>query len=80
MKSVSRGLRSSDVRQVVLYLALLHASGEYGAINEIAFLNPRIHETWTHSVGAFLNGCSGSASLDVLNEVAEFLIGSGGYW
>jgi hypothetical protein len=76
LKSVDRGFRGTDFRQVLVYAALNHASQQY-PVTRIAVLNPRAGYAYPISIDAFARLTAGTSGGELLSELVEDMNRSG---
>lgn len=76
VKAGDRAFRLSDVKQVLVYLALNSSIAKYNILN-VGFLNPRVGIYYKVSVSEFSVAISGKNSVELLVDIVDY-ISSGG--
>lgn len=71
VKAVDRSFRLNDLRQLLVYCALNHASLSY-EIDNIGLLNPRSGVSFEASVEKVVNSVSGSSAVELFSSIVEF--------
>ena len=72
LKTVDRNLRSTDIRQVLIYCALNYKSRQYD-IGTVTILNPRRAVRFTFKVEALVARVSRRTSTEVFHQITDFL-------
>jgi hypothetical protein len=72
LKTVDRNLRSSDIKQVLIYCVLNRYSRQY-EIDSFTILNPRRGLEFHFDLESFSQKISGKTAAELFHEVAEFL-------
>lgn len=73
VKAVTRPYRSMDYRQVLTYVAMLHASGTH--VDTVTLLNPRRSNYVTIDVEDLAATASGKSKVEVMHDIATWMIG-----
>jgi len=73
IKAGDRGFRIADLRQLLIYSALAHASKQLRFQN-IALLNPRTGQFWKKSLNDVCLSIAGQSSIDTLDELVKKII------
>jgi len=72
LKTVDRNLRSTDIRQVLIYSALNYKSKQYD-IETVTILNPRRAVKFSFKVEALVARISRKTSTEVFHQITDFL-------
>jgi len=72
VKAGDRNFGIHDIRQLYVYLALNYASKSFD-INEIELFNPRTGVLWTEYIDVVSNNLAGTPTLEILNEIINFI-------
>lgn len=72
IKAGDRNFNIQDIRQLFVYLALNHQSKEY-KINQIELCNPRTGLIWREYVDIVSENIAGSSSIEIYNEIINFI-------
>lgn len=70
VKAGDRAFRIADLRQLLIYAALAHASGAY-TLTHIGLFNPRTGVAWTKSLDQVCLAVSGLRATDTLTGLVE---------
>jgi hypothetical protein len=73
VKMSQASFRSTDIRQAVIYAALLHAEGER-TVHALSLVNPRLGVTWHFALEDLARetaGCSAGLLLERISEWAQ---------
>lgn len=72
VKAGDRGFRVADLRQLLVYATLAHASNEL-SFSRIGLFNPRTGVAWTRTLDEVCRAVSGLLANDVFPRIVEFL-------
>ena len=72
MKAGDRHFRITDLRQIIIYLALNFYSQQY-QLAKVALVNPRTGKNFECSIDILIESCSGRKSVDVFSDVIDFV-------
>jgi hypothetical protein len=72
VKAGDRNFNIQDIRQLYVYLALNHKSKEY-QINQIELCNPRTGVVWREYIDVVSDNIAGSSTIEVYNEIINFI-------
>lgn len=72
IKAGDRNFGIHDLRQLYVYLALNYASKSYD-IRKIELFNPRTGVIWREYIDVVSNNIAGSPTLEILNEIIDFI-------
>ncbi|MFN3239848.1 MAG: hypothetical protein ACE37D_22735 [Pseudomonadales bacterium] len=73
VKAGFRGFRSSDFKQVLVYLTLNHAAGSPLKITSLGLVNPRLGSIYFTTVDEVLKQVAGLSAVETFEEIADFL-------
>ncbi|WP_156426004.1 hypothetical protein [Nocardia jinanensis] len=73
VKAVTRPFRSMDYRQIVTYIAMLHAAGHQ--INTATLLNPRRSRYVSINIEDLAATASGKSKVEVMHDITTWMIG-----
>ncbi|MEV6286484.1 hypothetical protein [Kribbella sp. NPDC051770] len=73
VKAVNRQFRAMDMRQVLTYCALLHASER--APSHVSLLNPRLGRVVTVELAVVAAGASGLGAIELLEDLVQRMTG-----
>jgi hypothetical protein len=76
VKAGDRGFRVADIRQLLIYAALAHASNTLN-FNRIGLINPRTGMVWVRTLDAVCLSISGLKASDVLSKLIGHLTPAG---
>ncbi|QZN85787.1 hypothetical protein [Cellulomonas sp. C5510] len=71
VKSVTRGFRSSDFRQILTYLAMKHASGDF--LPRVTVLNPRSGVHCSVTTEFLAQNAAGASAIELLDAVVGWM-------
>jgi hypothetical protein len=72
VKAGDRHFRITDLRQIIIYLALNFYSKQYQLV-DVALVNPRTGKEFECSIDDLIESCSGKKSVDVFSDVIDFV-------
>lgn len=72
VKAGDRHFRITDLRQIIIYLALNFYSQQYQLVN-IALVNPRTGKEFECPIDTLIESCSGRKSVDVFSDIIDFV-------
>lgn len=73
VKAVLRPFRSSDIRQIMTYLAMYHSKGV--RFDVVTLVNPRSARRFSVAVDTLCGGTSGRAMVEVLQDIVGWMSG-----